>query len=203
MASANVNKQLQAGEDSFAVATTVNYDAKTAVKPTLPAAKTGTLSVRTSASVGTIALAAGHGIATADVIDLYWVENGVQKVRYDVVVGTVSGDNAPITGGGGDDLPPLNTALVVCEQNVETISVVGNNLVGIGIGTNTFPTVVKLAQAGGALILRQVLKTPGETYTWVTGDGVNPAAGVTIGQVVMTHGNSVSPAIPAAVLLHV
>lgn len=68
---------------------------------TLPSAKAGTLSTRTSDTAGTLTLAENHGIETADKIDLYWAGGR----RYNVTVGTVSGTSVPISDGAGDNLP--------------------------------------------------------------------------------------------------
>ncbi|MBK8916313.1 MAG: hypothetical protein IPM64_17250 [Phycisphaerales bacterium] len=65
------------------------------------AAKTATLTTRSSDSAGTLTVGSGHGITTGSTIDLYWAGGS----RHNVTVGTVSGTNVPISSGAGDALP--------------------------------------------------------------------------------------------------
>lgn len=75
-------------------------------------AKAGTLSARTGNTTGTLTLSTGHGITTGDVVDLYWSGG----FRYNVTVGTVSGNSVPLSdSGGGDNLPALNAAVTICK----------------------------------------------------------------------------------------
>lgn len=89
---------------------------------TLAVAKTGTLSTRTNDTDGTLTMAASHGITTAAVIDLYW--SGGR--RYNVVVGTVSVNSVPISGGAGDNLPIATTAITAQVQNVIDVDFAGS-----------------------------------------------------------------------------
>lgn len=85
---------------------------------TLAAADAGTLTTRTSDTAGTITLSAGHGISTADVIDIYWTDaNGVLQVAYGATVGTVGTDNTvPFTGASGTALPAQDYSVTVDEE---------------------------------------------------------------------------------------
>ena len=67
----------------------------TGFRGTVQPAKTGTLSTRTSTTVGTLTMAGGHGITTGVLIDLFW--SGGSRAR--VTVGSVSGNSVPISGG--------------------------------------------------------------------------------------------------------
>jgi hypothetical protein len=95
---------------------TIQRDAEGIVgqEPPLPAAKAGTLTTRTDNAAGTLTLGTGHGVATGNTIDLYW--DGGR--RYNVTVGTVSGNSVPISGGAGDNLPSLSTAITAAVQTV-------------------------------------------------------------------------------------
>ncbi len=79
----------------------------------MPAAVAGTLTTRTSTTVGTLTMSsASHGIQTGDKLDLYWLEGtdgDIGRSRRFLTVGTVSGTSVPFTLGTGDDLPDLNT----------------------------------------------------------------------------------------------
>jgi hypothetical protein len=90
---------------------------------TLPVGFAGTLSTRTDANTGTVTLAGGHGISTADVVDIHW-SGGVQ---YNVTVGTVSVNSMPFDVGIGDDLPDAATAVVVTKQVTVSTAIDGDN----------------------------------------------------------------------------
>jgi len=115
--SVSVNYSASISGGGLAIQSSVNRvgTAPIGLSETLPAAKTGTLSTRTSDTVGTLTMDSGHGITTAAVIDLYW-DGGV---RYGVVVGTVSTNSVPFSLGAGDNLPIATTAITaVVQQNV-------------------------------------------------------------------------------------
>jgi hypothetical protein len=101
---------------------------------TLDAAKTGQLTTRTDNTTGTLTMAASHGITTAAVIDLYWTGG----VRYGVVVGTVSVNSVPISGGAGDNLPSNLTNITAQVQQTANIYIDGDNteLIAIELRTN-------------------------------------------------------------------
>src|SRR5690349_11428208 len=68
---------------------------------------TGSLTVRGNATEGMISLTSGHGIVTGQLFTLAW-EGGS---RTKVVAGAVDNNNVPFSGGGGNDLPVLNTVI--------------------------------------------------------------------------------------------
>lgn len=78
----------------------------------VPAAKTGTLTTRTTDTTGTLTMTTGHGFVTGDKIDLYWTGGR----RLNVSCGTVVGDSVPISGGSGDILPTQGTAITAMKQ---------------------------------------------------------------------------------------
>lgn len=94
---------------------------------TLAAAKTGTLTTRTSTTVGTLTATTGHGITTAARLDVYWAGGS----RVGVVVGTVATDSIPITGGSGDDLPAAAMALTLMVPVLESFPITVANLASI------------------------------------------------------------------------
>jgi len=101
---------------------------------TLAAAKTGQLTTRTDNTDGELTMTAGHGIATAAVIDLYWATG----VRYGVVVGTVAGNAVPISGGAGDNLPTNMTNITAAIAATANVFIDGDNteLLAIELRTN-------------------------------------------------------------------
>jgi hypothetical protein len=80
---------------------------------TVPKGKASTAFTKLSASTGTLTLSTGHGIATSQIVDLYW--SGGQRLRCNI--GTVSGLTVPIASGGvGSDLPASATVVTVAAR---------------------------------------------------------------------------------------
>ncbi len=104
----------------------VEFDSLSAYEVPLPAilaAQTGTLDTRTDDDTGVAGLATGHGITTADVVDVYWSGG----VRYGMDA-TVSGDDVTIDGGAGDALPVATTAVtVVVQTEINPLNLDGDN----------------------------------------------------------------------------
>jgi hypothetical protein len=100
----------------------INHDVQ------LPAAKAGTLTTRVGPNEGTITLSSGHGIASEQIVDLYW--DGGRKRN--AVVGTVSGNDVPVIGDDGDALPDQDTAIRVAPQLIIDTDFVGNLVEMIG-----------------------------------------------------------------------
>lgn len=167
-------------------------DNKNQSAPAIAAAKTGALTTRTSVSVGTLTMSAGHGFITADLIDLYW--SGGKRVG--VIVGTVATNSVPITGGSGDDLPAAATAITAMTRHSESFTVAGDDIVGILI-SSPVPGYVTLTAADGTTVHLVVPLTaddatrPSYTYMWSASDGsTNPVAGDSIGKILSSHGDA-------------
>jgi len=94
----------------------------------LVAAQTGTLTTRTDDDTGIATLSTGHGIETADVVDVYWSGG----VRYGMDA-TVSVNEITIDGGAGDNLPVQDTAVTVVEQTAIEVNFDGDDAQIIGI----------------------------------------------------------------------
>ncbi len=111
MATGQNNSTINVAGLAIASSITRTADTGIVVDPTLPAGKTGTLSTRTSDSAGVATLASGHGVTTADVVDVYWTGG----VRYGCDVSVVATDDVTFgtISGGGDVLPAQDTALIV------------------------------------------------------------------------------------------
>ena len=91
---------------------------------TLLAADAGALTVRTDDDEGTITLSTGHGIETANKVDLYWTDGA----RYNVLAGTVSGNSVPFSGGTGDVLPAQDALVGVAKRTAITLTDSGDNI---------------------------------------------------------------------------
>lgn len=81
--------------------------------------KAGTLTTRTSDSVGTLTMDSGHGITTGQGLDLYWDDG--DGARIGMVVGTVSGDSVPVSGGAGFVLPSASTSVFILTGGLKDI----------------------------------------------------------------------------------
>lgn len=88
----------------------------------LPAAKSGTLSTRTSDTAGTLTMTAGHGLTDGQIIDIYWSGG----VCYGATIGTVSTNSVPFTGASGDVLPAESTAITAAVQVVANTQIDGD-----------------------------------------------------------------------------
>jgi hypothetical protein len=112
-----------------------------ALEDSLAAAKAGTLTTRTDNTDGELTMAAGHGITTAAVIDLYWTGG----VRYGVVVGTVATNAVPISGGAGDNLPTNNTVITAVVQKSINIAIDGDETDIIAVVVETVDKTLRTA----------------------------------------------------------
>ena len=155
----------------------------------LSKAKAGTLSTRTDDTEGTLTLEADHGIETADTIDLYW--DGGR--RYGVTVGTVAGNNVPISGGAGDVLPTQDTAVTASEQLVIDTDFDGDLLAAIAVLCAARGHIA-FYESGDVLALALDLSAA-TLWHWLDGGtAVNPLAGKTIDYVVATQAGSTAAA---------
>jgi len=111
------------------------------LEDTLSAAKTGALTTRTSDTVGTLTMAASHGITTGQIIDIYW-SGGVQ---YSVTVGTVATNEVPISLGDGDVLPADETAITAVVQKSINLAIDGDETDIIAIIVETVDKTIRTA----------------------------------------------------------
>ena len=136
----------------------------------LPAAKAGSLTLRTDNDTGSVTLGSGHGILTGDIVDLYWTGGR----RYNVVAGTVAGDVVPIDLGSGNNLPAQDTAVTLVKQAEVDTDFDGDLLVALGLLCAGRGRVGFKEAATTALNVDLVA---GELYFWLAGgSGLNPLA---------------------------
>ncbi len=92
----------------------IEYVNSTGSNPAVDVAKTGTVTVRTTTSIGTLTLQAGHGLIAGDRFDMFWTDaDGAHQSRLNVLAGVVVGTSVPVTSGEGDNLPNVATAITV------------------------------------------------------------------------------------------
>lgn len=162
-------------------------DAGVPIAPSIAAAKTGALTTRTSTSVGTLTMDAGHGITTGAIIDLFW-DGGS---RADVLVGTVATNSVPFTLGSGDDLPVADTEITAMVSAPQDAVAVGDDLVAFGFRSNDSAAIFTVCEADGTTVLLTVRLDANSSYQWNENNGVtNPLAGAAIGAVRTSHANS-------------
>lgn len=176
---ARINRTVVIGGKSFDAAVDVFANVLVAVNPVtkVPAGKTGVVAVRTSASVGTLTLATGHGVTTATPrLDLSWLEGTTRKWRRGCVVGTVATNSVPVTGGAGDDLPLVSTAIVASVPVGVDVAFTGDNAVLLGVKSDKVGQVTFVDDADVEIASYQLDAAIGQTWAAVEGAD-NPFAG--------------------------
>jgi hypothetical protein len=186
----------------FAKTVTQSFDNVAEFAPTLAAAKTGTLTVRTSNSVGTLTMSSGHGIGTAGLFDMYWFNSDgtLAGARRAVIAGTVSTNSVPITGGSGDNLPTAASAIVAMLRDTESNTIAGDNIKAILV-YSPVPCFVVFAASDDTVLFSVPITAVNGVYRWNYDSGVtNPLAGVTVAKILITHSDSDASQVPQVVL---
>lgn len=201
MGTFRITTSYRADGNSFSLNQEIDYDNVAKAEPTLEAAWTGTLTVRTDNDTGSVTAQLGHTITTGSKVDLFWLNtDGTYGQRNNVTVGTVAGQVVPIDLGAGDNLPLAATAVRIMNRHTEAMVVTGNNVVGILVNMPT-PGVVTFADAANASLLVIDL-TDQVTYGWFNGNGVtNPLAGAAVAKVFLSQ-YGVATQVPTITLLH-
>ena len=184
MARANINMSLVVAGVSAQVNQSRTDDGYAGLTPsTIPVANAGTLSTRTSASVGVVTTSLTPGVVQGDRAILVWVDSTTNslKCRYDVLVGAVSGLNVPISSDsntGGNDLPTSvqATALTIAKQVEQDIHSSFDELDTFLVTTNVAGVVV-LRDVSNATLITACMSANGVAL-WLKDSGfTNPAAG--------------------------
>lgn len=148
----------------------------------LPVAHPGTLTARSSASVGTITLESGHGLTTG-AHDLIWEGGGRRGVTCTITV-----DACVLSGGtaGSTDLPALTTPIWVCPIKTDSIgTIVGGNVRAIcikAIGDNLNFAFYDDTGTPALIVGAEGYIAAGQSYIWYTGVGTNPLTGENVTQ---------------------
>jgi hypothetical protein len=137
---------------------------------------------------------AGHGILTADVIDIFWVDaNGIQKCAYGATVGTVAGTAVPFTGAGGDVLPAQDYDVTADVEVPLDVDFDGDKL-QILAAMSTRVGKLQFLDAGSAELDASTL-VPNEAYSFIGGaGGSNPLTGNPVDDVIVSNGDAVNAA---------
>lgn len=185
-----VSNSVNASGKKFTKSVTIETEAQTTREQEVPAAKSGQLTTRTNASTGELTMAASHGIATGEKIDIYWEEAGVGGCRRNVTVGTVATNAVPISGGSGDDLPTNMTNITAMEPVVELFEIDGDNVKGIAVQTDAKGQFVFTEDDDDEITTFIFKQEEGADNWYDGGPDVNPLAGATVGKVKLSHGDA-------------
>lgn len=182
---------------SFPAQITATADGGNVKSVTLAAAKIGQLTTRTDADTGELTMAASHGITTSDRLDLYWAGGS----RRGVTVGTVNGNDVPIDGGDGDDLPDNLTAVTAMVPQEEEFLFTGDNAKALAAFSQRTGTIV-LAESDDGEATAFVLSA-GVSSTWIPQrDATVPTASATVAKAFFSHGDSSNTCVMRVVALY-
>lgn len=169
----------------------VEGDAYVGGSPTIPRAKTGTLSTRTDNDTGVLTLETSHGVTTgeANKIDVYW--NGGKRIG--MTVGTVSGNSVPIDGGTGDNLPVVDTEITAMVPELIPFSLDGDECLILAANGETRGTIQLFDDDSPAVKQLQIdIESASNGYIWNNESGVtNPIAGDIIVYGLFSHDDGV------------
>ena len=169
----------------------INRTATGVVSPqeiVLPAGKAGTLTTRTSDTVGIATLAQGHGFVQGDIVDIFWLGGR----RYGVLVNSVTSTTVSFgttTPGNGDVLPIATTALVMTEQVTVDIVFDGDDLEAFALHCAA-RAHIDIQEVGGSSLLALELLASEAVY-WASDNGyANPLAAAAVGQFKLANGTA-------------
>jgi len=151
----------------------------------LPAAVSGTLTTRTSDSVGVVTVAS-HSITTSDKVAVFWSGG----YRYNVAVSATSGTTISIgSGGSGDNLPAASTALTVCKETTLSFSHVGNDIKGMVVHSPQRMSMNVRDTVPASQVAADVPANEG--WFWISNaTGTSPFAGDTLQDIVLANADT-------------
>ena len=196
MATVTYNVSLSGSGVSIANPVTRTGDSLKVWEVSLPVAEAGSLTTRASDTAGTITMTdGGHGIATGEVVDIYWSGG----VAYGATVGTVSGTSVPFTGASGDVLPIATTAVTVAEQVSINSTIDGDNIVIIGFelsltSGSTDKAHLDMQDSGAATIEEIDLTANTPVVHDITGGATNVFTGNVITTTLASQGGTTAAA---------
>lgn len=167
--------------------------------PTVPAAKSGTLTTRTDANTGTFTMSSGHGFTTGNKVDVFWA--GGQRRAMDA---TVTGDSVVLDGGAGDDLPALNTAVTAMVPVDVPFVVDGDDVIALAAHSPVPGYVVWFDDENtpAAIPAATFVVDRTESGLWASGNGVtNPLDGEITTSVKFSHGSTSAQTMTAVAVM--
>lgn len=151
----------------------------------LPAAVSGTLTTRTSDSVGVVTVAS-HSITTSDKVAVFWSGG----YRYNVAVSATSGTTISIgSGGSGDNLPAASTALTICKETTLSFSHVGNDIKGMAVHSPQRMSMNVRDTVPASQVAADVPANEG--WFWISNaTGTSPFAGDTLQDIILANADT-------------
>jgi hypothetical protein len=195
MESVTINGNAQIGGESVAFGIAETGDNLSKVNAQLPVAKVGQLTTRTDNNTGELTMEAGHGLITADVIDIFWVNtNGTIGSRRGVTVGTVATNAVPIDLGAGDNLPANLTAVTVQKPTTFSFGLIVANLQALVAKGDSATFQVSIQQADGTEEFHYTSQTATDAFVWWNSSGFSNPVGADTTKAVVSNGDSTAVA---------
>lgn len=164
--------------------------------PTVPAAKTGTLTTRTDNDTGTFTMTTGHGFLTNDKIDVFWT-GGSRRT----MTATVTGDSVVLDGGTGDVLPSATTAITAMKPTSVPMVLTGDNVDALAVACPTAVSGWVVFKASGTVVVGYQLPAGAKAKVWASNMGItNPLAGASVTTVEFSHGSTSAQEMTAAIV---
>ncbi len=156
------------------------------VTPSIPAAKSGTLTTRTDNDTGVVTLSTGHGITTGQKVSVFWATGK----RYGMTA-TVSGNAVSLDGGSGDNLPVLNTAVTAAVPVEVPMAVDTAELQALAAHCTQAGYIEVLDDAGTPAQIALLSVGPSAARVWWDGNGeTSPLASDVTGSAKFVHGGT-------------
>lgn len=187
MSTLNLNATAATSEGTAQQTRTISSSGRLLRDAILPPAKVGQLTTRTNNTDGVITLTAGHGLVTGR-MDIYWTVNGVKGSRYGVT-GTVVGDVCTITGGGGDNLPVVNSAVTVAVPVLYPLAY-SNALIQAFVAMCQVQACVVVRSAVPANLVAAQIDGSTDAYIWDASSGVTSPFTADLADVYLSQGDS-------------
>lgn len=164
---------------------------ETNAQVTLPAGVAASLTTRTDNDTGAITLPAGHGL-TSGTFDVFWDAAAGGPGVHRGMTGTVTVNALAIDAGAGDNLPPLNSAVVVSKQVVEDLDSTAATIVLAAVAQQRRASV-QFQQSDGTPVKSLDLGRYGydaEPWLWASQTDVSTPFGADVGKVALSNGSS-------------
>lgn len=182
-----INATVGVRGETFLVARTITPPFIGSLEVVLPAAKTATLTTRTSDTAADLTGQSGHGVTTGQTLDVYW-EGGCQ---YGCTVGTVAGLTIPISGGTGDALPIATTALTIQVPVSTNLAIPANSLSFLLVNSPVGKTVTRFRSSVPTILTAYVAKLSGlDNRLWDNASGAVSPLGATANATVLISSGS-------------
>lgn len=178
----SVKNNIGLGGKQFSESSSITGDGAIVHDVSVGSAEAGSLTTRTDADTGVVTDDdSSHSITDADLVDLYW-DGGSRR---GMTVTIVSGADISIDGGLGDDLPVQDTAVAIVIPTELDLAVLGTNVVGIALYTESRGQFV-FHDVGGEELFKRL--GDGVVWSWHENNGeVNPITGDTIIKALVSH----------------